>query len=60
MQEVSSLLNNALLLGAMTFGEEGHLHARLTTLDEVAAVLDVFQNYGHEEVDTARVYTCVV
>lgn len=43
----------------MTFGEEGKMQSRLTTLDDVAAVLDVFQKYGHEEVDTARMYKYV-
>lgn len=53
------LLNNAFLLGAMTFGEEGSMTSRLTNLDDVGAVLDVFQKYSHKEVDTARTYKYV-
>lgn len=48
-----------MLLGAMTFGFEGrkgHIVPTLTTVDDVSAVLDVFQKYGHKEVDTARGY----
>ncbi|KAF8504141.1 Aldo/keto reductase [Hysterangium stoloniferum] len=44
-------------MGAMTFGREGQAGARVTTLDGVNAILDVFQKHGHAEVDSARVYT---
>lgn len=30
--------------------------ARVTNLDDCAKILDVFQNHGHNEIDTARVY----
>ena len=29
---------------------------RVTTLDDTAAILDAFQKYGHNEIDSARVY----
>lgn len=29
---------------------------RVTTLEDTTAILDAFQKYGHDEVDTARVY----
>jgi len=44
------------VMGAMTFGEEGKEGARVHSLQEVEAILDVFQKHGHEEVDTARYY----
>ena len=64
MGELSSLnfqnaLNNIILLGAMTFGFEGRngpMIPSLTDVNDVSAVLDIFQKYGHKEVDTARVY----
>ncbi|KAJ7457371.1 NADP-dependent oxidoreductase domain-containing protein [Mycena latifolia] len=54
--------NVAVILGAMTIGAPGpSLHysspvVRFTTHEGVAEVLDVFQKYGHCEVDTARIY----
>ncbi|KAL7815539.1 NADP-dependent oxidoreductase domain-containing protein [Trichoderma gracile] len=50
--------NSALkiVFGAMTLGEKGANQARVHTLEECAEILDVFQEYGHSEVDTARVY----
>ncbi|RDX42990.1 Aldo/keto reductase [Lentinus brumalis] len=44
------------VMGAMTFGEEGKEGARVTNLKDLAAILDIFQAHGHSEVDTARVY----
>ncbi|RFU79639.1 aflatoxin b1 aldehyde reductase member 3 [Trichoderma arundinaceum] len=50
--------NSALrvVFGAMTLGEKGSNQARVHTLEECAEILDVFQQFGHSEVDTARVY----
>ncbi|PTB38014.1 uncharacterized protein TrAFT101_011879 [Trichoderma asperellum] len=50
--------NSALkiVFGAMTLGEKGADQARIHTLEECAEILDVFQGFGHSEVDTARVY----
>ncbi|KAE8448757.1 hypothetical protein EG329_008973 [Mollisiaceae sp. DMI_Dod_QoI] len=44
------------ILGAMTFGREGTEQARVVTLEDCAAILDIFQAHGHNEVDTARFY----
>ncbi|KAH8929890.1 Aldo/keto reductase [Atractiella rhizophila] len=43
------------VMGAMTFGEEG-TDARVHDLKQVENILDIFQSFGHSEVDTARVY----
>ncbi|EPQ51525.1 Aldo/keto reductase [Gloeophyllum trabeum ATCC 11539] len=45
-----------IVMGAMTFGEPGRDGARVTDLEDCAAILDVFQSHGHYEVDTARIY----
>ena len=34
----------------MTFGEAGKEGARVSNLEDVAAILDVFQKHGHAEV----------
>lgn len=34
----------------------GREQARVHSLEEAGAILDVFRKYGHEELDTARVY----
>ncbi|GBE87006.1 Oxidoreductase sirO [Sparassis crispa] len=44
------------VMGAMTFGEEGTEGARVYDLKDVEAILDVFQAHGHLEIDTARTY----
>ncbi|KAI0713132.1 Aldo/keto reductase [Cerioporus squamosus] len=44
------------VMGAMTFGEEGKEGARVHNLKDLEAILDIFQSHGHSEVDTARVY----
>ncbi|KAJ7087330.1 Aldo/keto reductase [Mycena belliarum] len=44
------------VMGAMTFGEEGKDGARVHDLKDVEAILDVFLKHGHRELDTARVY----
>lgn len=40
----------------MTIGKEGAEQARVHTLDETKAILDVFQQHGHNEIDTSRTY----
>ncbi|KIP06781.1 hypothetical protein PHLGIDRAFT_19377 [Phlebiopsis gigantea 11061_1 CR5-6] len=52
--EQKSALN--IVMGCMTFGAEGTEGARLHKVEEVAAILDVFQAHGHYELDTARTY----
>ncbi|EJU02767.1 Aldo/keto reductase [Dacryopinax primogenitus] len=54
MPEQKSELN--IVMGAMTFGEEGKEQARVHDLKDVEAILDVFQAHGHTEIDTARGY----
>ncbi|KUI65478.1 Aflatoxin B1 aldehyde reductase member 2 [Cytospora mali] len=44
------------ILGLMTFGTDESTGARITTVPEFAKVLDVFQQRGYSEVDTARMY----
>ncbi|KAF2668026.1 Aldo/keto reductase [Microthyrium microscopicum] len=45
-----------IVFGAMTLGKEGAEQARVHSLDDAGAILDVFRKYGHTELDTARVY----
>lgn len=44
------------ILGLMTFGPDESTGARITSVPEYAKVLDLFQQRGYNEVDTARVY----
>lgn len=44
------------VLGLMVLGPEGVPGARLTGLDNMNAALDIFQERGHNEIDTARLY----
>ncbi|KFY37462.1 hypothetical protein V495_07161 [Pseudogymnoascus sp. VKM F-4514 (FW-929)] len=44
------------VFGAMTFGRPGKVQARITELDDCSNTLDVLQKYGHNEIDTARIY----
>ncbi len=44
------------ILGLMTFAPEGVATARVTSLDEFNKALDLFQERGYSEVDTARGY----
>lgn len=44
------------VFGAMTFGTAGAEQARVHELSDCAAILDVFQKHGHNEIDTARTY----
>ncbi|TFY51775.1 hypothetical protein EVG20_g10842 [Dentipellis fragilis] len=41
----------------MTFGAPGKEGARVHDLKDVEAILDAFQQHGHTEIDTARVYS---
>ncbi|KAA1474652.1 Aldo/keto reductase [Dentipellis sp. KUC8613] len=45
-----------IVMGSMTFGAPGKEGARVHDLKDVEAILDVFQEHGHTEIDTARVY----
>jgi len=45
-----------IVMGAMTFGEEGQEGARVYDVKEIEAILDIFQAHGHDEIDTARTY----
>ncbi|KAI0371014.1 Aldo/keto reductase [Pilatotrama ljubarskyi] len=45
-----------IIMGAMTFGEAGKQGASVTDIEEIRAILDIFQAHGHYEVDTARLY----
>lgn len=45
------------VFGAMTLGDKESESARTHSLEDIAAILDVFQKHGHKEVDTARAYT---
>jgi aflatoxin B1 aldehyde reductase len=53
---ISAKPSMKVVLGAMTFGKPGAPGARVHTVPDVAAILDVLQKHGHVEVDTARVY----
>ncbi|KAK5720619.1 hypothetical protein LTS12_027616 [Elasticomyces elasticus] len=44
------------IFGAMTIGKTGVEMARVHTLEETERFLDIFQKYGHDTIDTARVY----
>jgi aflatoxin B1 aldehyde reductase len=44
------------VFGAMTFGHEGGQMSRVHDLKTAGAILDIFTNYGHTEIDTARAY----
>jgi aflatoxin B1 aldehyde reductase len=44
-----------IVFGAMTFGNYKE-QSRVTSVDDCAAILDIFQKHGHNEIDTARVY----
>ncbi|KAG0206357.1 hypothetical protein BGX28_002211 [Mortierella sp. GBA30] len=44
------------ILGCMTFGPEGG-GARVKTVEEATAIINTFRQYGHNALDTARIYT---
>ncbi|KAI0550685.1 Aldo/keto reductase [Xylaria curta] len=52
----SSKSDMKIVFGAMTLGRKGEEQARVNEMDDCAAILDVFQKFGHEEIDTARAY----
>ena len=43
------------VFGAMTIGN-GAEQSRVSDLGEVNEILDIFQSYGHNEIDTSRYY----
>lgn len=45
-----------IVFGAMTFGRAGEEQVRTSSLEDCAAILDTFQAYGHNEIDTSRFY----
>ncbi|PYI13754.1 aflatoxin B1 aldehyde reductase member 2 [Aspergillus violaceofuscus CBS 115571] len=45
-----------IILGLMTLGPDATHGARITSLDEFSRCLDLFQEKGYGEVDTARLY----
>ncbi|KAJ7638337.1 Aldo/keto reductase [Roridomyces roridus] len=44
------------VLGAMTFGSPSHDQSRVGDLQDVQAIIQVFLQHGHSELDTSRVY----
>jgi aflatoxin B1 aldehyde reductase len=44
------------VFGAMSFGREGTEQARVHSLDDCSAILDIFQAPCHNKIDTARFY----
>ncbi|CZS98637.1 related to potassium channel beta subunit protein [Rhynchosporium graminicola] len=48
--------NVNVIFGAMTFGRQGTEQARVHSLQDCSAILDIFQSHGHNEIDTARFY----
>ena len=44
------------VFGCMTIGKPGVEQTRVHTLSDAAAILDVFQKHGHNEVDTSQYY----
>ncbi|KAK5994367.1 Aldo-keto reductase [Cladobotryum mycophilum] len=44
------------VFGSMTLGKKGAEQARVHDLEDCAAILDVFQEFSHVELDSARVY----
>ncbi|PYI02622.1 Aldo/keto reductase [Aspergillus sclerotiicarbonarius CBS 121057] len=45
-----------IILGLMTLGPDATYGARITSLDEFGKCLDLFQEKGYQEIDTARLY----
>jgi len=45
-----------IILGLMTFGPDPARMARITELEELNKALDLFQEHGYSELDTARSY----
>jgi aflatoxin B1 aldehyde reductase len=42
------------VLGAMTFGEEGREQVRVHDYQIVKQIIDIFGSHAHREIDTAR------
>ena len=53
---MASKTNLSIVFGAMTFGREGEVQVRTSSLSDCATILDTFQHYGHDEIDTSRFY----
>lgn len=51
-----STARRRVILGVMNAGPDSSYGARITSLDEFNQCLDLFQQSGHREVDTARLY----
>ncbi|MCJ1378132.1 hypothetical protein MMC17_001228 [Xylographa soralifera] len=45
-----------IVFGAMAIGKPNTFLARITTLEDAALLIELFQKHGHDEVDTARGY----
>lgn len=45
-----------IILGLMTFGPKAEDGARITDINEFKKALDVFQERGYNQIDTARAY----
>ncbi|KAJ7643367.1 Aldo/keto reductase [Mycena polygramma] len=45
-----------IVMGGMTFGAPGADGTRVSNVQDIEAILDVFLKHGHRELDTARVY----
>lgn len=48
--------NVKIVFGAMTFGKAGVEQTRVHDIKDAAAIIDIFQKFGHDEIDTARYY----
>lgn len=48
--------NINVVFGAMTFGKEGSEQSRVYDPKVASKILDIFQQHGHNEIDTARAY----
>lgn len=48
--------NVKIVFGAMTFGKAGVEQTRVHDVKDAAAIIDIFQKFGHNEIDTARYY----
>ncbi|KEY72031.1 hypothetical protein S7711_00050 [Stachybotrys chartarum IBT 7711] len=57
MPLVAQSPKDRIILGLMTFGPKAEDGARITDVETLKKALDVFQERGYGEVDTARVYT---
>ncbi|PQE07880.1 hypothetical protein CJF32_00003032 [Rutstroemia sp. NJR-2017a WRK4] len=51
-----SKTNVPIVFGAMTFGRAGVEQARVHDINDASKMVGIFLEYGHNEIDTARVY----